>query len=115
MTSSSRSSWPLNRPVQDALLAVAKLLADYGPQLGRPYADTLNGSEYANMKELRFEAWMVSGVRPLHSTRIGRRFCWSPGDKSGGSQKRFYKRLIAKADKRLSAHLESLKARKKEK
>ena len=44
------------QPVQDALLAVAKLLTDYGPQLGRPYADTLNGSEYANMKELRFEA-----------------------------------------------------------
>jgi hypothetical protein len=42
--------------VQDALLAVAKLLADFGPQLGRPYADTLNGSKYANMKELRFEA-----------------------------------------------------------
>lgn len=29
--------------VQDALLAVARLLADYGPQLGRPYADTLKG------------------------------------------------------------------------
>jgi hypothetical protein len=31
--------------VQDALLAVAKLLADFGPQLGRPYADTrrING------------------------------------------------------------------------
>ena len=42
--------------VQDALLAVAKLLADFGPQLGRPYADTLKGSKYANMKELRFEA-----------------------------------------------------------
>jgi hypothetical protein len=42
--------------VQDALLAVAKLLADYGPHLGRPHADTLKGSKRANMKELRFEA-----------------------------------------------------------
>ena len=42
--------------VQDALLAVAKLLAEYGPQLGRPHADTLKGSKHANMKELRFEA-----------------------------------------------------------
>jgi hypothetical protein len=42
--------------VQDALLVVAKLLADFGPQLGRPCADTLNGSEHANIEELRFEA-----------------------------------------------------------
>jgi len=32
--------------VQDALLAVAKLLAVFGPQLGRPYADALKGSKY---------------------------------------------------------------------
>ena len=54
----------LELAVQDALLAVAKLLADYGPQLGRPYADTLKGSKHANMKELRFEAsdgeWRVA-------------------------------------------------------
>lgn len=53
------SSWSSGRfepAVQDALLAVAKLLADYGPRLGRPYADTLKGSKHANMKELRFEA-----------------------------------------------------------
>jgi hypothetical protein len=31
------------------------------------------------------------------------------GDKAGVSQDRFYKRLIAKADKRFAAHLERLK------
>jgi hypothetical protein len=36
------------------------------------------------------------------------------GDKSGRSQKRFYRQLIAKADKRFSAHLGRLKAGKKE-
>jgi hypothetical protein len=36
--------------VQDALLAAAKLLAEYGPQLKRPHADTLNGSKHANMR-----------------------------------------------------------------
>lgn len=41
--------------IQDGLLAVAKLLADYGPLLGRPHADTLKGSKHTNMKELRFE------------------------------------------------------------
>jgi hypothetical protein len=33
--------------VQDELLAAAKLLIEYGPRLGRPYADTLKGSSYA--------------------------------------------------------------------
>ena len=31
------------------------------------------------------------------------------GDKSGGSEKRFYKQLIAKADERFAAHLDRLK------
>jgi len=31
------------------------------------------------------------------------------GDKSGGSQKRFYKQLIAKADLRFSDHVESVR------
>ena len=32
------------------------LLAEFGPQLGRPYVDTLKGSKHANMKEIRFSA-----------------------------------------------------------
>jgi len=50
--------------VQDELLAHAKLLESFGPQLGRPRADSLNGSKHANMKELRFDAgdgvWRVA-------------------------------------------------------
>lgn len=34
--------------------AVAKL-EHYGPTLGRPYVDTLMGSKYPNMKELRVQ------------------------------------------------------------
>ncbi|WP_352887459.1 type II toxin-antitoxin system RelE/ParE family toxin [Mesorhizobium sp. M0862] len=37
------------------------------------------------------------------------------GDKSGVSEKRFYKSLIAKADKRYQGHLDRLAAAKKEK
>jgi hypothetical protein len=103
------------QPVQDALLAVAKLLTDYGPQLGRPYADTLKGSKYANMKELRFEA-SDGEWRAAFAFDSGRRaILLVAGDKSGGSQKRFYKQLIAKADRRFSAHLKSLKAAKRDK
>ncbi len=42
--------------VQDELLAQGKLLARFGPTLGRPRVDTLQGSRHANMKELRFDA-----------------------------------------------------------
>jgi hypothetical protein len=94
------------REVQTQLLAVAKL--------GRPYADTLNGSKHANMKEIRFSAadgeWRAAFAFDPERKAI----LLVAGDKSGGSQKRFYKQLIAKADSRFSAHLESLKSAKKD-
>ena len=95
--------------LQDAILAHAGLLEREGPQLGRPHADTLIGSKHANMKELRLKS--LGGV-----WRIA--FAFDPerkavlligGDKSGVSEKRFYKRLIAKADERFEQHLHELK------
>jgi len=100
--------------VQDALLAVATLLADYGPQLGRPHADTPKGSKHANMKELRFEAADGAWRAAFAFDPERRAIVLVAGDKSGGSQQRFYKRLIAKADSRFSEHVQSLKAAKKE-
>ncbi len=44
----------LPEDIQDELLARLKVLAQFGPQLGRPNVDTLNGSNFHNMKELRF-------------------------------------------------------------
>ena len=35
------------------------------------------------------------------------------GDKSGGSEKRFYKQLIAKADERFDAHLARLEQKER--
>ena len=46
----------LPEAVQDELFAHAAMLAQFGPRLGRPRVDTLNGSRHANMKELRFDA-----------------------------------------------------------
>jgi len=37
----------------DAVTAVVEMLVDGGPNLGRPHVDTLEGSELANLKELR--------------------------------------------------------------
>src|ERR1700681_3125163 len=91
--------------VQDALLAVMKLLADFGPRLGRPYADTLDGSKHANMKELRFEAsdgeWRAAFAFDPRRQAI----LLIAGDKSGGSEKRFYPELLRKPDDRFDAYL----------
>lgn len=104
----------LDPGVQDALIVVAKLLADFGPQLGRPHVDTLKGSRHANMKELRFEAADGEWRAAFAFDPERRAVVLVAGDKSGGSQKRFYKQLIAKADLRFSDHVESLKSGKKD-
>lgn len=68
-----------------------------------------NGSRHANMKELRFSAadgeWRVAFAFDPKRKAI----LLAAGDKSGGSQKRFYKQLAAKADARFDAHLARLK------
>lgn len=95
----------LAEAVQDSILEMAGLLAIVGPTLKRPHADTLSGSRHANMKELRCRA--ADGV-----WRIA--FAFDPdrmaimlvaGDKSGVSEKRFYRQLIATADARFDRHL----------
>jgi hypothetical protein len=40
--------------VRVEIAALAGLLTRFGPQLRRPHCDTLKGSRYTNMKELRF-------------------------------------------------------------
>ncbi|MEO5371861.1 MAG: type II toxin-antitoxin system RelE/ParE family toxin [Magnetococcus sp. DMHC-1] len=94
-----------SRDVQTALLARARLLEQFGPQLGRPHVDTLNGSKHANMKELRFDAangaWRVA----FAFDTLRQAVVLVAGNKSGGSEKRFYRSLIAVADKRFDDHL----------
>ena len=86
-----------------------------GPKLGRPHADTLNGSKHANMKELRADtADQVMRVAfAFDPERVG--ILLVAGDKGGVSQKRFYKQLIDKADRLFDAHLAKLKAKRKRK
>jgi len=104
----------LHQNVQDELLAQIELLEQFGPQLGRPRADTLNGSRHANMKELRFDAaggvWRVAFAFDPSRKAI----LLVAGDKSGGSEKRFYRRLIDKADARFEVHLAKVKRQKQQ-
>ena len=98
----------LTEVVQNELMAHARLLQEFGPELGRPRADTLNGSRHANMKELRFKAsdgvWRVAfAFDPKRKAVL-----LVAGDKAGVSERRFYKTLVEKADKRFDAHLQEL-------
>ena len=100
--------------VQDELLAQAKVIEQFGPAAKRPRVDTLKGSKHANMKELRFDAG--GGVwRAAFAFDPRRRAALLvAGDKSGVSEKRFYKRLIETADMRFDTHLERIKPQPKE-
>jgi hypothetical protein len=103
----------LHENVRTEILALALLLQQFGPQLGRPRVDTLNGSRHPNMKELRFSAadgeWRLAFAFDTKRKAV----LLVAGDKSGISEKRFYRELIRKADNRFDAHLARLKRKGK--
>jgi hypothetical protein len=95
--------------VQKRMLAKIKVLEEFGPELGRPHVDTLKGSQYTNMKELRFEldhgVWRIAFIFDPQRNAI----LLVGGDKSQVKKKRFYQQLIEKADQRYQQHLNTLK------
>jgi len=91
---------------QEALAHDVEVLRQVGPGLGRPRVDTVNGSKFRNMKELRTQ-------HAGHALRTF--FAFDPrrtaillvgGDKSG--DKRFYERMIPLADRLYEEHLKEL-------
>lgn len=98
--------------VREHVARLAHLLAEMGPQLSRPHCDTLNGSRFANMKELRFsegnEVWRIAFAFDPERRAI----LLVGGDKSGISQDRFYRSLIRRADERYQRHLDGLNTKR---
>jgi hypothetical protein len=90
--------------VQDKILSRAGLLRQFGPNLPRPYADTLAGSKYTNMKELRApvgkQVWRIAYA--FDPKRRAILLC--AGNKEGGNSKKFYEELIADADERFGKY-----------
>jgi hypothetical protein len=97
----------LSHAVQDEFLAQVIRLREFGPTLGRPTVDTLKGSRMANLKELRFMAdggvWRVAFAFDRNRIAV----LLAAGDKRGKDQARFYKALIALAERRFTAWLSS--------
>ncbi len=106
------SDWyqSLDADAQEHIYQYMEVLKEYGPKLGRPYVDTVKGSAYSNMKELRVQ----SKGRPF---RIF--FAFDPKRNAvlliGGNKKgdtRFYKTMIPISDRLYSEYLEDMKNEK---
>ena len=63
----------LDQEVRREVLALARVLQELGPQLGRPRVDTLNGSRHANTGE--WPSPLILGVRRFYlwpaTNRVG--------------------------------------------
>ena len=93
--------------VREAVRAYVKLLLTKGSSLGRPYVDTLKGSRYPNLKELRVQA-LGRKYRIAFIFTVDRVCLLLTGDVKGGPEdKRFYKKLIAEAESLYEAYLVS--------
>ncbi len=84
----------LREDVRTEILALSRLLQQFGPQLGRPRVDTLNDSRHAIMKELRFSAtdgkWRVAFCVRYEAQ--------SDPARGGGQIRRQRKAVLSKAD-----------------
>ncbi|MGL4609543.1 MAG: type II toxin-antitoxin system RelE/ParE family toxin [Trueperaceae bacterium] len=92
--------------LQDSITAMVSLLIEHGPNLRRPYADTLKGSKLSNLKELRVQH-KGDPYRILFAFDPEREaLLLVGGDKTG--DKRWYDKMIPLAEKIFANHLEML-------
>ncbi len=95
-----------DEPTQEKILAALIVLQQQGPSLGRPFVDSIYGSKFTNMKELRIQhcgkplrAFFV--FDPLRQAIV---LCIA--DKRG--KKRFYKEMLSIAEAQYELHLLTL-------
>jgi hypothetical protein len=101
-------SWFSAQKEEDMVAINAKviLLSEFGPHLGRPYVDTIHGSKYTNLKELRVD--YKNAVFRILFFFDKNRNCWllTGGNKKSKNEKRFYKRIISQAEKLIGKYPE---------
>lgn len=99
----------LNPEEQDTLIATVELLAEQGPALGRPRVDTIKGSEYPNMKELRPDG---SGkhLRVLFMFDPRRQAILLTGGNKQGNWVNWYHEAIPRAEQLYAVYLDNLRS-----
>ena len=96
----------LTVPEQISVERTVCLLQEQGPHLARPHADTIKGSKFTNMKELRcqhqghpYRVLFAFDPRRTAMLLIG-------GDKTGRPD--WYEEFVPKADKIYTQHLQEI-------
>ncbi len=96
----------LSADEQDSVNFSVRLLQEQGVHLKRPHADTVRGSRYANMRELRvqhegrpYRVLFAFDPRRTAMLLIG-------GDKTG--QPRWYAEFVPQADEIYARHLKEI-------
>jgi hypothetical protein len=110
MMSGHVSEWldSIDEPSRKQIGYAIEALAVGGPNLGRPIVDTISGSTYKNMKELRPGSSGKSEIRILFAfDPIRQAYLILAGDKSGEWTK-WYKKNLPLAEKIYAEHLEEL-------
>jgi hypothetical protein len=91
---------------QDSVARVVRLLEERGPSFGRPFADSVRGSRFSQMKELRIQ----HGGQPYRVL-----FAFDPrrmallligGNKTGDA--RWYEKFVPLADEIFADHLRAI-------
>jgi hypothetical protein len=88
----------LSEHEKELILIRVHLLGEFGPELSRPYADSLHGSKISNMKELRVatSGHIYRVAYYFNDRRQGILLIGS--NKKGRDEKLFYRDLIRKAE-----------------
>ena len=90
------------------VLASLIVLQEKGPMLSRPYVDTINGSCYSNMKELRIQS-KGNPIRVFFAFDPARKGILLCAGNKASNEKRFYDEMIHIADREFAVHLKRLK------
>ena len=95
----------LDLDAYNRVMAAADILREDGPALGRPLVDTVKGSQFANMKELRPPAPGRLTIRVLFAFDPARQAVLLVGGDKTNRWIAWYKRNIPVADARFARHL----------
>lgn len=107
ITTECFDKWFMNQEdaLRESVYEAMGVLERFGPKLGRPYVDTLKGSDFPNMKELRIQH-AGNPIRAFFAFDPARKaIILCAGDKTSINEKRFYKNMIKQADSEYRKHL----------
>ena len=99
----------LNEDDYKCVVTALQRLREVGPTLGRPFVDTISGSTYKNMKELRPRGTKDTNIRILFAFDLERHaIMLCAGDKTN-EWKKWYTENIPIAEERFTNHLKEIR------